>query len=140
MHNVRAEYPDSHDLLALGFKKTFNIADFPLHTLSSALSSARGQVPFTDQNEPVVPGLFDPYRSSLVAPDRLLFGLAQDVFRGNISLCSPQSRNISDVLMRRRLSCNFLGKQMQIINPTSASINAMGMSDYFRFFSLRQLF
>mgnify|MGYP003438799006 FL=1 len=131
MHNVRAEYPDTHDLLALGFKKTFNIADFPLHTLSSALSSARGQVPFTDQNEPVVPALFDPYRSSMVAPDHLLFGLAQDVLRGTIALCSPQARNIADVLMRRTLGCNFLGKQMQIINPASASINAMGMSDLF---------
>ena len=79
----------------------------------------------------MVLALFDPYRSSLVAPDHLLFGLAQDVLRGTIALCSPQARNIADVLMRRTLSCNFLGKQMQIINPASASINAMGMSDLF---------
>jgi hypothetical protein len=79
----------------------------------------------------VVPALFDPYRSSLVAPDYLLFGLAQDVLRGNIALCSPQARNIADVLMRRTLSCNFIGKQMQRINPASASINAMVMSNIF---------
>jgi hypothetical protein len=79
----------------------------------------------------VVAALLDPYRSSLVAPDHLLFGLAQDVLRGTIALCSPQARNIADVLMRKTLSCNFLGKQMQIIDPASASINAMGMSDLF---------
>jgi hypothetical protein len=131
MHNVRAEQPNAQDLAALGFKKTFNIADFPLHTLSSALSSARGQVPVNDQNEPVVPAIFDPYRSSMVAPDHLLFGLAQDVLRGTIAMCTPQARNIADVLMRSTLNCNFLTKQMQIINPASASINAMGMSDLF---------
>jgi hypothetical protein len=79
----------------------------------------------------VVPALFDPYRSSLVAPDHLLFGLAQDVLRGTIAFCCPQAQNIADVLMRRTLSCNFLGNQMQIMSPASASINAMGMSDLF---------
>jgi hypothetical protein len=131
MHNVRAENSNTHDLAALGFKKAFNIADYPLHALSSALSEARGQVPVTDQNEPVVPAVFDPYRSSLVAPDHLLFGLTQDVLRSTIALCSPQARNIADVLMRSTLSCNGLTKQRQIINPASASINAMGMSDLF---------
>jgi hypothetical protein len=100
MHNVRAKHPNTQDLAALGFKQTFNIADFPLHKLSSALSSARGQVPVTYQNEPVVPAVFDPYRSSLVAPDHLLFGLAQDALRGTIAMCTPQARNIADVLMR----------------------------------------
>jgi hypothetical protein len=129
-HNVRAEYPNTQGYLHSGLN-IFNIADFPLHTLSSALSSARGQVTFTDQNEQVVPALFDPYRSSLVVHDHLLFGLVQDVLRGTIALCSPQARNIADVLMSRTLSYNFLGKQMQIINQKSASINAMGMSDLF---------
>jgi hypothetical protein len=82
----------------------------------------------------VVPALFDPYRSSLVAPDHLLFGLGQDVLRGTIALCSPQARNIADVLMRRTISCNFLRKKIQIIYPASASINAMGMSDLFAIF------
>jgi hypothetical protein len=35
------------------------------------------------------------------------------------------------MLKRRTLICNFIGKQMQIIYPASASINAMGMSDLF---------
>jgi hypothetical protein len=131
MHNVRSEDSNIHDLAVLGFKKTFNVDDYPLHALSSALSAARDQVPFTDHNEPVVPAIFDPYRSSLVAPDHLLFGLAQDVLRGTIALCTPQARNIADVLMRSTLNCNCLTKQRQIINPTSASINAMGMSDLF---------
>jgi hypothetical protein len=111
--------------------KTFNIAHFPLHTLSNTLSSARRKVHFTDQNEPVVPALLDQYSSSLVAPDHLLLGLAQDILRGTIALLSPQARYIADVLMRRKLSCNFLGEQMQIINPASASINATGTSDLF---------
>jgi hypothetical protein len=52
----------------------------------------------------VVPALFDPYRFSLVAPDHLFFGLAQDVLRGTIAICSPQALNIADVLIRRTLS------------------------------------
>jgi hypothetical protein len=78
-----------------------------------------------------VPALFDPYRSSLVAPDHHLFGLAQDVLRATSALCSPRARYIAKVLMRRTPSCYFLGKQKQIISPASASINAMGMSDLF---------
>jgi hypothetical protein len=67
----------------------------------------------------------------MVAPDHLLFELAQDVLRGTVALRSPQARNIADVLIWKTLSCNFLGKQMQIIYLASAFINDMSMSDLF---------
>jgi len=131
MRSLRGEDCSSQDLVELGFKPTFNVSDCPLHALSDALSQARGRVPLTDQNIPVISASLDPYRSSLVAPDHLLFGLAQDVLRATISLCTPQARKIADMLMIRSLSSNKLGKQRQIVNPASASINSMGMSDLF---------
>jgi hypothetical protein len=131
MKSLRAEELSSQELTSLGFQPTFNAADYPLHALSDALCAARMHVPLTEGGLPVVPAVFDPYRSSMVAPDHLLFGLAQDVIRATIAVCTPRARRIADVLMTSSLRNNKLGKQSQIINPSSASVNSMGMSDMF---------
>jgi hypothetical protein len=95
------------------------------------MCAARMHVPLTEGGLPVVPAVFDPYRSSMIAPDHLLFGLAQDVIRATIAVYTPRARRIADVLMTFSLRNYKLGKQSQIINPSSASVNSMGMSDMF---------
>jgi hypothetical protein len=72
---------NSQDLSLLGFKPDFDEKNYPLHALSVALRAARDNIPITSCGLPVVLGLFDPYRSAIVAPDHLLFGMAQDVLR-----------------------------------------------------------
>jgi hypothetical protein len=131
MHSLRADVTNNQELTAHGFQPAFDIADYPLHALSNAISAARGQVPLTELNVPVVPAMFNPYMSSMVAPDHLLFGLAQDVLRATLSLCTPQVRKHVDILIRSSLSSSNLGKHRQVVNSSSASINSMGMSDMF---------
>jgi hypothetical protein len=114
--------------VSLGFQSDFDASKYPFRALSESLTEARQDVPLTDRNEPVVPAYFNPYRSCLIAPDHLLFGLAQDVLRAAISLFSPSARRVADALMRTSLLNSNLGNQKQIINPTSASVNSIGTS------------
>ena len=131
MQILREENTANQELNTLGFQTTFDVIDNPLHGLSKALKAARYLVPLTNCGAPVVPGIFDPYRSSVVAPDHLLFGLSQDVLRATLSHCSPTARRICDLLITTTLSSNNLGKHRQVINASSASINSMGMSEMF---------
>jgi hypothetical protein len=62
-------------LNTLGFQSTFDVIEHPLHALSEALKEARYLVPLTNSGAPVVSALFDPYRSSVISSDNLLFGV-----------------------------------------------------------------
>jgi hypothetical protein len=75
MKILREENTATQELNTLGFQPTFDVIENPLHALSEAIKEARYLIPLTNGGAPVVPALFDPYRSSVVAPDHLLFGL-----------------------------------------------------------------
>jgi hypothetical protein len=118
-------------LNTLGFQPTFDLFENPLHALSDALKEARYIVPLTNGGAPVFPALLDPYRHSVVDPDHLLFGLAQDVLRATLTHCSPLARRICDYLIRTTFRSHDLGNHRQVINASSSSINSTGMSEMF---------
>jgi hypothetical protein len=87
--SVRSGLVFSSLLQTLGLKSPVDESHCPLHALSDALSKVRIQGPLTDCGVPVVPSVFDPYRSCMVTPDHLLFGLSQVVINATIALCIP---------------------------------------------------
>jgi hypothetical protein len=97
--NVRSGLVSSSLLQTFGWKSPVDESHGPLHTLSDALLKARSQVPLTDCGVPIVPSVFDPYRSCMIAPDHLLFGLAQDVINATIALCKYRVRDTAEGLM-----------------------------------------
>jgi hypothetical protein len=97
--NVRSGLVSSSLLQALGLKSPVDESHCPLHTLSDALLKARSQVPLTDCGVPIVPSVFDPYRSCMIAPDHLLFGLAQNGINATIALCKYRVRVTAEGLM-----------------------------------------
>jgi hypothetical protein len=131
MKILREENTATQELNTLGFQPTFNAIENQLHALSEALKEARYLVPLTKGGAPIVPALFDPCRSSVVAPGHLLFGLAQDVLRATLIHCFPSARKICDYLIRTNLTSHDLGKHIQVINASSATINSMVMSEMF---------
>jgi hypothetical protein len=108
MKILREENTATQELNTLGYHPTFNAIENPLHALSEALKEARYLVQLTNGGAPVVPALFNPYRSSVVAPDHLLFGLAQDVLRAILIHCSPSVRKICDYLIRTTFTSDEL--------------------------------
>jgi hypothetical protein len=130
MKILREENTATQELTTLGFQPTLNAIVNPLHALSESLKEARYLVSLTNGGAPVS-ALFDPYRSSVVAPDHLLFGLAQEVLRATLIHCSPSARKICDYLIRTTLTSHEFGKHRQVINASSASLNYMGMSKTF---------
>jgi hypothetical protein len=131
INSVRSGLSSSSLFQALGLRHPVDESQCPLHVLCGALSKVRSQVPRTDCGVPVVPSVFDPYRSCMVAPDHLLFGLAQDVINATITLCSPRVRATAEGLMRDALCLQNLGRQKQLFRKTSLSLHSMTMSDVF---------
>jgi hypothetical protein len=86
-------------------------------------------VPLTHCGVPVVPSVFDPYRSCMVAPDHLLFGLAQDFISATIAICSPRVHVAAEGLMRDALCLQNLGRQNLLFSRTSLSLHLMNMSE-----------
>jgi hypothetical protein len=73
MKILREENTAIQELNTLRFQLTSDLIENPLHASSEALKEARYLMPLMNDGAPVVPALFDPYRSSVFAPDHLLF-------------------------------------------------------------------
>jgi hypothetical protein len=131
MLSVRSSKARDIDLSELGFKPDFDITNYPLHFLSQQLRVCRNRIPLTDGGARVVPGIFEPYRSSLVAPDHLLFGLARDILRAMLIQCTPHMRKHAETLIMKALRAGRLGRQRELFNSATATLHQMGMSDVF---------
>jgi hypothetical protein len=78
-----------------------------------------------------VPGIFEPNRSSLVAPDHLLLELARDIVRAMLIQCTPHMRKHAETLIMKALRAGRLGRQRELFNAATATLHQMGMSDVF---------
>jgi hypothetical protein len=129
--SVRSGLVSSRLLQTLVLKSTVDESHFPMHTLREALSKVSSKVPLTDCGVPVVPSVFDPYRSCLFVPDHLLFGLPQDAINATIAQCSPRVRVTAEGLMRGAKCLQNLGSQKQLFSRTSLSLHSTNTSDMF---------
>jgi hypothetical protein len=129
--SVRHSECPSSTLQLLGLKQFMDESHCPLHALSNALDDCRSKVPLTDSGVPVVPAVFDPYRSSMVAPDHLLVGLARDVINATLCMCSPRIRRNAESLMRDALRDHNLGMQSELISIQKAVLHTMNLSEVY---------
>jgi hypothetical protein len=67
----------------------------------------------------------------MVAPDHLIFGLAQDVINETIAQCNPRVRVTTEGLMLDAFCMENLGRQKQLFRRTSLSLHSMKMYDLF---------
>jgi hypothetical protein len=131
MLSVRSSKARDIDLSELGFKPDFDTTNYPLHFLSQKLRVCRNRIPLTDGGARVVPGMFEPYRSSVIAPDHLLFGLARGILRAMLIQYIPHMRKHTETLIMKALRVGRLGRQRELFNAATATLHQMGMSDVF---------
>ena len=104
----------------------------PLLSFAEELSKVRSDIPLTLDGEPVVPGVFDPYRGNIVAPDHLLSGVAQDM----LTLCfallpNDSSRKEMDGSICEALAENGLYRQRSVYSAKGKGLHTMRLSDLF---------
>ena len=131
IESVRKACADTEQLKVLGLKPTAEQRDLPLHELSVALAAVRKDVPLTASGHPVVPSLFDPYQSSMVAPDHLLCGMAQDVLNAILVVCPPDVRRHAEILILDALRSYNMIRQNRIFSASPPALLTMGMSERF---------
>jgi hypothetical protein len=131
MLGVRSSTARDIDLSELGFKPDFDITNYPLHFLSQQLRVCRNRITLRHGWARVVPGIFEPYLSSLIAPDHLLFGLARDILRALLIQCTPHMRKHAETLIMKAFRVGRLGRQRELFNAATATLPQMGMSDVF---------
>ena len=103
--------------------------DLPFHVLSTSLEAVQEEVPKTENGVSVVPAIFDPYRSAVIAPDHLLSGLAQDVLNACISAASPRIREVAELQILGALKKFRMGRQNRLFGTNN--LLSMNMSDIF---------
>lgn len=91
---------NDNDANRLGLIQNYRVSDHSctLIYLQQALNKKLDSIPVTEEGNPVVSGLFDPYSSNIGAPDHLLTGLSKDVLNASYrSLPSNTLRTKTDV-------------------------------------------
>lgn len=117
--------------LGLHDTKTFESKLNPLEELSTRMEEARPLVPKTQHGVPVVPAIFDVYRSCIIAPDHLFLGLAKDAINFVLSSCTPAERKLSQSLALNYLRENSLGMQTRLFNIEKHEVLSMSISSMF---------
>ena len=104
----------------------------PLLVLQCELEKVRSYIRKADHGGPVVTGLFDPYRSNLVAPDHLLSGLAIDVMGLAFDILpSTEWKQRMDQMICSALAENGLVRQKSVYNVSKGNLHSMSLSATF---------
>ena len=104
----------------------------PLLEFEEELRKVRSDIPLNQNGDPVVPGLFDPHRSNIIAPDHLLSGVSKDILNLCFaSLPSGEYRDRMSALICNALVENGLPRQRSVYSVSKNSLHNMRLSDVF---------
>ena len=123
---------DERELKRLGLR-SYDSLQPPLgalHHLSMELEKARPQVPWTSQGDPVVSCWFDPYLSSFVAPDHVLFGVGEDIVKCMLGVMQPAERAQFNVLSMEALASVGYDAEGSFLGASTQKLNQMSMSSF----------
>jgi len=117
----------------LGMKSNEKAKDLllPLHALGTRLEEVRAIVPRNESGTPVVPAIFDPYLSCVIAPDHLFLGLGQNVLDAVISAIPMKVREGVEDRMKTSLRDHGLNTQNHIIDMSKKKVYSMSISDMY---------
>ena len=124
----------AHDANFLGMvhSERTRARNSPLIQLSKEILKKQGDIPLSTAGRKVVPGLFDPFRCNIVAPDHLLTGLAKNVLN-TLFQCMPSNemRAHADIYICCALKENGLLTQSTVYNYNSKSLHSMTLSEMY---------
>lgn len=90
------------------------------------------KIPLTEAGNLVVPGIFDAYRSNLVAPDHLLSGLSKNIIDAVYkTLPSNETRLHAEIYISTALKDNGLLVQNEVFHKNKKKMHTMSLSAAF---------
>ena len=122
------------ELKALGMDDadTFETSLQALHQLSAKLQDVRARVPrVLGSRKPVVPSVFDSYRSCVVAPDHLFLGIGRDIMNLCITLLPKDVRRNAEAIAKVALKDGYLIYQESLINHDKHVLHSMTISSMY---------
>ena len=125
---------DDNDCNLLGMYSTARVSNesCPLLKLHSELQKVRSDIQKANHGGPVVSGLFDPYRSNVIAPDHLLSGLAKDIMQTAFAvLPGKEWKQRMDYMVCSALSENGLIRQRSTYHVSKGTLHGMSLSSTF---------
>lgn len=121
------------DLKKLGMKDAIETDQSPLHLLSRRLEEVRPNVPKTIDGRKVVPSIFEPYKSCIIAPDHLFLGLAHNAISCFLKHVPLQVRRNAQILAIDALQHNGLFYQKELISLEKMEAFSMSISGMYAF-------
>ena len=120
--------------IAIGMKGTIeSTKKSPLFAKYASLQKAsKDKIPKTADGKPVLSPAFDPYRSSMVAPDHLLAGIAKNVLTTCFMLLPKESyQNLADKMICESLRSNQLVNQEKVFSRQQKGLFSTTLSGTF---------
>ncbi|PXF42873.1 hypothetical protein BWQ96_07381 [Gracilariopsis chorda] len=120
---------DHSNRLGMRSNESFSDSSAPLVAFQRELERKRDEISNSMGGLPVVSGLFDSYRSNVLAPDHLLTGLAKNVLEACFAaLGSRDARLKADVSLCSALRDNGLIRQTSVYNVKEKKLHSMTLS------------
>ncbi|PXF41580.1 hypothetical protein BWQ96_08694 [Gracilariopsis chorda] len=120
---------DHANRLDMRSNESFADSSAPLVAFQRELDRKRDEIPNSIGGLPVVSGLFDSYRSNVIAPDHLLTGVTKNVLDACFAaLGSRDARLKADVSLCSALRDNGLIRQTSVYNVKEKKLHSMTLS------------
>ena len=88
-------------------------------------------IPLTIEGIRVVPSRFDPYQSSIVAPDHLFCGLARDAINAVLALLPAGVRRMWEKCVLQEMRALLFSEQNCIVSSETGALHSMSMSEMY---------
>ena len=130
--SLRSSEISDEDATRLGMIPNSRFMERNCPLVQVSLDARKRESSLTEHGNPVVPCIFDAYRSNVIAPDHLLTGLSKDILNAVFkTVPSKEHQKILDVSICAALRDNGLLTQGEVFNPRSKSLHGMNLSEIF---------
>ena len=103
----------------------------PLAMLREQLLAVRPSIPGTTDTIPVITGLFDPFRSSIISPEHLLSGLTRNAVDLFFRMLPPGARKDLEIAICAALVQNGFPRHQTVCNERKIQLHTMSLSSVF---------
>ena len=95
------------------------------------LERVRHKIPKTSSGNRVVPGMFDPYMSNIIAPDHLFSGLAKNAINASVMMMSVKQRSLFNDVVIQLLSTNEMCTIQRLLSSSGTELVTLSISELY---------
>ena len=102
-----------------------------LNKLRKIICSCCKDIPLNDEGKPVIDAIFDEYRSTLVSPDHVFFGIGKNILEAILKMLRKNEVDLFEALLKDYLNAGKLDCCKSILNSDRNACGKLNMSEVY---------